>query len=568
MKKKICAFWFLLSGLFGFAQSPVFEWARGISSDSLKPAEPASIALDMAGNVYTTGYFGGTVDFDPGPGIYNLSTSSASQVFILKLDPLGNFVWAKSFDGWGSSMGRSITVDGTGNIYTTGSYHGQIDFDPDTSVFYLNYLYGGSSLFICKLDPLGNFVWIKNAAGDSAGVQPASITTDGLGNIYTTGYFSGMADFDPDTTVQNLTAAGESDIFILKLHTDGRLDWVRGMGGPGYDQANSVTVDSSQNVYMTGSFSGTADFNPFGTPCILSSSGGSDSFISKLDSSGDFLWAKGIGDVYFDFGNSIVSDHTGNVYSVGFFVGNVDFDPGPDSTILTSAGCGAPYILKLDSAGNFVWVKSEISSTTFKATSIALDASDYPYITGYFDGTVDSDLDSGVYYLSGASDLFILKLNPSGNFVWARSMGGPGYESGNAIAVDAANNIYTVGDFSGTVDFDPGTGTADVASQPGAITSCFIHKMSEAITTGTGDPVSPERLIIYPNPSPGVCYINTPDLPANYSIEVYNCLGACVYKSLVTEAQTGIDLSGQPNGIYFIKVICDNTVTFQKLIRQ
>jgi hypothetical protein len=183
-----------------------------------------SIKVDDVGNVYTTGYFKGTVDFNPGTGTFNLTASgSSSDIFVSKLNSSGVFIWAKRIGGTTEDISISIAVDGLGNVYTTGYFKGTVDFNPGSGTFNLTAVGSSSDIFVSKLNSSGGFVWTRRMGGttDDGGL---SITIDGSGNIYTTGYFTGTADFDPSTGTFNLTAAGSfADIFIEKLNESGSL---------------------------------------------------------------------------------------------------------------------------------------------------------------------------------------------------------------------------------------------------------------------------------------------------------------------------------------------------------
>ena len=343
----------------------------------------SSVAVDGSGNVYTTGYFTGTVgtvDFDPGPGVFNLTSTGRSDIFVSKLDSAGNFVWVRQMGG--SAAGNDVAVDGSGNVYTTGSFSGTADFDPGAGVF--NLTSAGGPVFVSKLDSAGNFVWVRQMGGTNSG-SGNDVAVDGSGNVYTTGRFRGTADFDPGAGVFNL-AAGGFDIFVSKLDRAGNFVWARHMGGTGDDTGYGVAVDDRGNVYTTGDFSGTADFD-------LTSTGASDIFVSKLDSAGNFVWARHMGGTTsFDRGLGVAVDGSGNVYTTGLFHLTADFDPGAGVFNLTPPSCGRP-------------------SATCTATP----------------------------------DMFVSKLDSAGNFVWARHMGGTGYDQGHGVAVDDRGNVYTTG---------------------------------------------------------------------------------------------------------------------------
>ncbi|MBK7985962.1 MAG: SBBP repeat-containing protein [Ignavibacteria bacterium] len=188
-----------------------------------------SVTVDDEGNIYTTGSFNDTVDFDPGPDVMKLNPGRGSAIFIQKLDANGNFIWAKSCGGKGNQIGQSIKVDAMGDVYTTGIFQDTIDFNPGTGVANLSAV-GEEDAFILKLDANGNFLWAKSFGGIEMD-RGYSIAIDAEGNVYTTGYFIDTVDFDPGTGVTNLSAVGGKDIFILKLDPNGNFVWAKSFGG-------------------------------------------------------------------------------------------------------------------------------------------------------------------------------------------------------------------------------------------------------------------------------------------------------------------------------------------------
>jgi Secretion system C-terminal sorting domain len=463
------------------AQNVNFEWAKSMGGSSDNRGN--SITVDAAGNVYTTGFFNETVDFDPGSGTYNLSSAGKSDIFVQKLDAAGNFLWAKSMGGGLFENGSSITVDASGNVYITGSFHGTVDFDPGSGTFNLSSV-GSFDIFVQKLDAAGNFLWAKSM-GRTDFDFGNSITVDASGNVYTTGSFQGTADFDPGSGTYNLSSVGFSDVFVQKLDAAGNFLWAKSVGGSYEDRGHSITVDAAENVYTTGQFWRTVDFDPGSGTYNLSSVGDHDIFVQKLDAAGNFLWAKSTGGSSGDGGNSITVDATGNIYSTGYFQATVDFDPGSGTYNLSSVGSFDIFVQKLDAAGNFLWAKSTGGSSSDGGISITVDAAGNVYTTGYFQATVDFDPGAGTYNLTevGNADIFVQKLDAAGNFVWAGSMGGSLFEGGSSITIDASGYIYTTGFYQGTADFDPGAGTYNLTSV-GSV-DIFVQKMSPCYTYGT-----------------------------------------------------------------------------------
>ncbi|MGZ4055139.1 MAG: T9SS type A sorting domain-containing protein [Bacteroidia bacterium] len=585
MKKITLILALLFLNIISKSQSPLFQWAKGLDAYySIEGNTGKSVVTDASGNIYTVGEFQGTVDFDLGAGVFNLTSNtygaySSSNVFILKLDASGNFVWAKQMKGTGaaSSKGFSIALDASGNVYTTGYFNGTVDFDPGAGSDSLTSALDCYAAFISKLDSSGNFIWAKKMGGTTSTdfALGNSITVDTANNVYTAGYFLGTVDFNPGAAVSNFICPGTGDVFISKLDASGNFLWTKQMAGSTDTEshAGSIIVDASENVYTTGYFNGTVDFDPgAGIVNLTSVSSTGNMFISKLDASGIFVWAKNIGGTTSadrSGGTDIALDAANNVYTTGGFSGTVDFDPGVGVFNLTTGFSDDIFILKLDPSGNFVWAKNmaEDWSSVSDGYSIASDATGNIYTTGYLDGTADFDPGVGVDSLRApsGSNAFISKLDSLGNFVWAINMGdSTGILYGNSIALDPANDIYTVGYFQGTADFDPAIGVFDLTTDQNDI---YIHKMSQT-SMGINEYTDNNNITVYPNPTIGIFDLSISNLINNKrtDIEIYNSVGGMVYSKQIVNAQIAIDLSNQASGLYFVKVISENKIVGTKKI--
>lgn len=455
-------------------------WAWGFGQNLDDVGE--NIFVDSAGNVYMTGYFQGTVDFDPSAEVKNLVSAGNNDIFVTKMNSNGNLVWARSFGSTFDDVGMGIYVDSAGNIYTTGYFQGTVDFDPGVGGTPNMVSTGSTEIFISKLDSNGNYVgaWAMGGTADDYGF---GIFVDSFGNIYTTGYFRDTVDFDPGLEITPLTSEGNEDIFISKLNSNGSFAWARSLGGGTADVGLGISLYSSGNIYITGYFQNTVVFNPGSVATGLTSVGSFDIFVLKLDSSGTLVWAKHMGGVSDDRGQAVSVDTSGNVYTTGWFNGKADFDPGPVTFNLNSAGGVADadiFVSKLDSSGSFVWAKSMgAPSSADVGYGIFADGSGNVYTTGVFNNTGDFDPgNSSIYNLvsAGGTDIFISKLDSSGNFVSAKRMGGASDDYGYDIFVDASRAVYTTGYFQGIVDFDPGIGISNLSSAGSS--DIFISKLS------------------------------------------------------------------------------------------
>lgn len=483
--------WMTLAWLVAFVPHDVsaqeFSWAKRVGGQGNEGGY--SIAVDGTGNVYTTGSFSDTADFDPGPGTFNLSPASIHtfDIFVSKFDPEGNFVWAKQLGGFGADYSFAIAVDGAGNAYTTGQFYGVADFDPGPTTYNLG-VGGHTGVFVSKLDTAGNFVWAKQLGAGASYCIGDSIAVDTAGNVYAAGTFSGTADFDPGPGAFSMTANATGAVtFVAKLDAGGGFVWAKQLGG---GSRSSVQVDSSGNVVTTGQLWAMGDFDPGDGTYELGPSG---VFISKLDGSGDFVSARQFGGDQ-SVPNSVVVDGSGSVYTTGSFVGTRDFDPGPGIYNLTAAGAdvfvlkldGAGNFVWAKQIGG-ADADSAYGLTVDGAGNVYA-AGVFEGIADFDPGPNTFNLQT-----QGSDSGFVVKLDTAGNFVWAGQMGGPNAPVAvNGIAVDGNGSVVTTGTFIKTVDFDPGPSTSFSLTATGNpngygdfFVTKFVQRPSMAFTNRT-----------------------------------------------------------------------------------
>ncbi|NOQ75830.1 MAG: T9SS type A sorting domain-containing protein [Crocinitomix sp.] len=386
-----------------------------------------------------------------------------------------SFEWAISAGGSDNNdFVNAISLDTSENIYATGFFQGTTDFDPSGEELFLSSDYRAT--FIQKVDASQNLIWAKAILGvlTNAG---NSITNDSEGNPIVGGFFQGNADFDPGIETEEVTSIGFNDAYVLKLDADGNFLWGKQIGGIANDVIYEVVVDNENNIICVGSFEGVVDFDPGIGEYNLTSSGGIDFFILKLDSDGDFIWAQSIGGTELDVAYSLCLDPAGNSYVTGSFNGTVDFDPGPDEMILNKT-TETPFVLKLDSMGTFEWVIATENDGGGRAFAIALDNTNDLIVTGHFSGDVDFNPGPDAFNLSATfyHNIFVLKVDSLGSFIWAKSVGGDtSFDSARGMDVDFDNNIWITGSFQTTADFDPSGDELELESNGGR--DIFVQKL-------------------------------------------------------------------------------------------
>lgn len=237
-----------------FDQSGNVIWTTSFGGDGSD--NNFSIHSDHEGSVYLIGSFNGTIIYDVGDEEFDLISTGASDLYILKIDTNGNIVWAKTISGPEYKSIYSVKTDVFGNVFTVGNFTGTVDFDPSNNAYYLTQS-GAPKSFIQKLDANGNFIWVKTIDVGSV----LAIDVDDLGNIYITGSFTGIVDFNPGINVYNLSYIGGQDVFILKLDVNGNFIWAQSLGGNGQDKGKDLIVDGAGVIYLSGTFTSWLDFD-------------------------------------------------------------------------------------------------------------------------------------------------------------------------------------------------------------------------------------------------------------------------------------------------------------------
>ena len=304
-----------------------------------------AVAVDASGNVYITGLFTSSVMAVGTVTLTNTSTTG-SEVYVAKLDPSGNAIWAKSAGGASGDKGNGIAVDASGNVYVTGSFSSSgINFGTGAMANA-----GANDIFIVKYDQGGNTMWSKNAGG-SGNDLGNGIAMDASGDVYVTGsYSSSSINFGAGS----LTNAGSNtqDLFVVKYTSAGTAVWSAKSGGSFDDLGMGIAV-AKNNVFVTGAFNSSSVI--FGTTTLINSSAGtSDILVAKYDLAGNSGWAKRAGGSDYEAGNAVACDSVGNVYMTGYFVSSsLSFG----STVVNNSTFGSKdlFVAAYDGMGNALW---------------------------------------------------------------------------------------------------------------------------------------------------------------------------------------------------------------------
>ena len=386
----------------------------------------------------------------------------------------------------GSVNSTAVATDSSGDAYQTGFFSGTVTFGNTTLT-----AQGASDVFVAKYSSSGALLWVDDIGGSNGTAVATWLAVDNQGNAYVTGYFLGTVNFDPhgNHTLSSVYP-GNPNAFVDKLSSSGHYSYAVEIGSGSIALSNAITVDSQGNAYITGFFAGTGNFNPHGSNNLSSSDNGNqfNAFVEKLNSAGNYDWAVDIGYGSTAYGEGIAVDGSGRVYTTGYFSGTGAFNPANSSHDLQTSNNGSDvntYVSVLNSSGAYVYSDLIGYGGMVQGYGIAVDKSDNVYITGDFSGMGNFNPNGSNTLTSsnngGNINAFVEKLNASGKFVWAEDLGYGATAYGVSITVDRSGNVYTVGAFSGTGDFNPGSGTSDLtASGNGTQYNAYLSELNSS----------------------------------------------------------------------------------------
>jgi hypothetical protein len=442
------------------AKAPPWQWARHVASTTNQDNElTIGLALDSAANVYVTGWFDGTNDFGNGIRLTN-SPGGGQDIFVAKYDSSGVSQWARRAGSvappgpdphdLGRDAGRGIGVDDAGNVYVTGGFFSNADFGPFSVSAPTN-----REFFLAKYDRFGTVQWVRQSMGGngtsgpgwSDGAYGTGLAVDGGGNCYAVGFAAnvtaGRAPVTFGTTSLFNTNTGGGSTFIVKYDSNGVVQWATALNSPNESYATSVSLDSSGNVYVAGTFRtavniGATNFTAAGT---------GDGFAAKFSGAGVLQWARQMAANSRAGEGSIYADASGWVYVAGDF-GTAAGDTvsfGPTITLtnigggLGGTGIGDAFLAKFDGAtGTAQWAR--------RAGGTNADA----YIAGPADpqGNVYVGGATGGIGVPAGFKAWVVKYNSNGGVQWEQfSAGTNGTVVFAGPRVDTGGNCYVAGWF-------------------------------------------------------------------------------------------------------------------------
>jgi hypothetical protein len=536
-------------------------WAKRIGGTLAD--EGRRIHLDSQGNIYVSGTFRGTVDFNPGAPVFNLvnPNGTTDAGFLLKLNPNGGFAWARQFESTGTTRPQHILTDSQDNVLVAGTYQSATDFDLNAGTFNLPVLAVLDNMFFMKIDSTSQFIWAKGIKG-SGSESIRSMDLDQDDNLYATGYMAGgTTDFDPDAGVAQVTAAsdGTFDSYVLKLSVNGNFVWVRHFNGTGAS-GNSVTINrmhvaTDGIMHMAGDMRGMQDLDP-GAGTDTQNALGYNAFYLKLDTAGNHVLGKVLGSGSNFYGDRMCRMSTGDVYVMGFFQGAVDFDPGPAVLNLPVLGAnGALFIMRITDSGDLVSVKQIGGAFSQTLDDLAIDPADNLLLTGTFRLTMDMDPDTSTVSIASASsygDAYVIRLDHCDIAATTTTVGATITATEAGLAYQWFDCL-TSAPVAGATDqsFSPVT-NGSYAVEVTANGCTVMSDCIDILTVGVGAGLL-EAVRVAPNPGNGLFSVH--GLRATDRAEVLDMLGRTITDvTTLNGTAAQCDLRHAPKGVYLLRV--------------
>ena len=518
--------------------------AGGVFDDAIN-----GMTTDASGNLYTAGYITGSAPYF---GITFSGRADAPNTFLAKHDAAGNLVWSQLLGHPSDTEARAVKIDGAGNIFVMGIFRETVQFGSHL----VQESPPGSGTYLLKLDPGGQVLWAKSLGA----ITGQALALDASGNAFVCANFTGTR------TVGSFTITGTlSEAAIVRVSSQGAINWVRTGGSAGTDYATAVATDAAGNCLLAGRFAYIAQFGSQ----TLSSAGQGDLFLAKYDATGNLLWVKRGGGVNNDQATCLAVDQQGHVLVGGFFGSQFSY-----MGLSLSASGQSGVLLETDADGNPVTAHAFGSSGTTDVCTpraLILDAAGDVYLTGSFltPSTVSPLADFGGISLRGGSlfdNCFVAKFNRAGQAQWALALNGTQYVHGKALALAPSGALFVGGTFNTSIL------TYNMVNQFLNTSNYNRYNIFLAVvgqTVSAPEPLSGADLQVFPNPSAGTFRLS--GLPANaVKLVIRDAVGRTVHQErLGSSAEAAsLRLAQQPEGVYLLEVHTPEAKIMRKLVLQ
>jgi len=541
------------------SQSPQWDWAIG--AGGMGHDQVQGLAVDASGNQYITGNFYGNIEIGGCP----ITGNGYANVFVAKLDPMGNCLWAVSAGDTLMDRGLDIALDAEGNVCITGTYMGTVSFGGTTLSSS-----GSSDIFVAKLDNAGNWLWARSAGGlaETSYIPPEqsnAIATDSDGNVLISGFFTGPVSFGPFELSSYYSPEFQyfsKDMFVAKLDSSGNWLWAVASSSTGWAEGRSMITDNGGNACVVGHFGRPTTF---GDDTLTSVNNDYDIFVSKLSPTGTWLWtvsASGLGQ---DLGADIALGPANTLYITGSFKYPISFG----AIELAQQDVYRQLVAKLDSEGNWLWaVPLGGLHTQNNDAFITVDEHGNAYMTGVFWG--DVPFGATTLTSAGSFDTYVAKMDPAGNLLWALRAGGPDRDYGMGIGLDDLGKARIGGFFVESATF----GNTVLTGDANGGTNIFVATVGGAVPVSDAViPAGSSSMLypVWPNPLGKNGKLNVPARVAERetaTISIYNIRGQLLASRQLSPGDQHLELNmaAHPTGVYFCRLHTSTTDMVRRFV--
>ena len=508
--------------------------AGGVGSD-----QGYDISTDIAGNIYTCGWFSGTASF----GNLSLTSYGLQDVFLACYNAGGNIKWVKQAGGTGNEVCAGIETAPNGDTYITGWFTDSAKFGNNTI-----FSSGSYDMFVARYNSTGSLLWVRSGGGisDDYGNR-VSLTRNG--GVLVSGSFRDTVNISGTQLISN----GNRDVLLCQYDSIGQLTWAQAAGGAGEDRGYGVSQYTNGEIYVTGLFTGISTFGNIkltGTALV-------STYVAKLSEQGAFIWVKPGGGGANDFarGLGLKLDNEGNVIGTGFFSGTLNMN----GKSLSSKGGQYDfdaYIIKINSNGNTAWLRGLGGDGLDQGTAVNVSKTGELYVCGFF-GETQTFANKAVNS-KGLSDVFVVKVDTGGNVLWLAEGGGAGSDYLYGIACGINGSIIVTGAYNGSGTF----GSNMLVSEGGL--DAFVMQIRDR-PAGINSMDMNGSFMMYPNPAFNRFYLELKDFKGSEMI-VWDMLGNELKHEIINKAIHEVDVTSIKPGYYIVEIRQSGTSFKRKLL--
>lgn len=516
-----------------------FSWAKSFSSSG--GSDVLQIEIDSANALYISGIYAGTLDANPSAGTNEITSSSGLDIFVIKLNAGGNYIWARSFGANEYQMPTAMAVDASNNIIIAGDFAGSGDFDPTTDVFNItatSYI----EMFAVKMTTAGAFSWAQSFGTPANDEFVLDVATDSDDNIVLTGNFTQPVDFDNTAAVASVSSAGIADIFLVKLNPDGTLNWARSLGSTTSDMFSAITVDENNNIYLSTNHQLSIDFDLNEGTNVVAGPVGANITVAKYASDSQLIWTSSFGGDGTESPKAMASIAEDVIYVAGTFLGSTSFESGDNAPVYINAGNEDAFVVRMACISFGVQNTSDCFSYQWPIDGVTYTTS------GTYIGVTPNSLGCDSIVTLNLSIQLVNDAVTQNGATLTASQAGASYQwyvcgEPNELIDGATNQTFTATS-NGNYTVEITLNDCSVFSDCAAVTSIGVEERGDS------------KFVVFPNPSVGEFTLNSHLVVRELSI--LDLQGKQVISKKMNTLQSAVDVQSLPSGVYMLRVRFDN----------